>query len=225
MKRFVYALFLVQIICSCVLPANAKMLGFYTAPISEDDVTAYIEKMQIHNVEDDNYKGNIQSFDVNENGIYALALSSGSGCRVHVYNPDHEFLYGFTFNVDGAYGIAFHEDSLAVFFIRGNVVLAFDQEGNCIKARKVLNSRQNNAYAREFLDRTEKTVNGKYYALERDIEIGNTYSRFVVIKNENKTILYDNSSNHTSGGILSIVLGLSFFAFVAWGAIKKRLRD
>lgn len=206
--------------------AKADSLGFDTEYFSDTQKVAFTEKLGLELLEKDAYAGSILCFDVRQDGVYALGFGSGSESRIHVYDRTGAYLYGYKFSCEGTYGIQFCEtasDSLAIYFSRGMVYAVYDSAGTYLDIQKVSATDDNLSIAHKILTRSEKTLSGKNYKLERDMNIGMTYSRFVLTDEAgDRLVLYDNSGDHTFGQYLWIALTVGFFAFVVWGIIKKQ---
>ena len=206
-----------------VLAANATSVNFETSICSDDEKEAFIEHINLQPVCEDNNEMSIQCFDVHLNGNYALAFGKGSNCNVYVYDPNGVYLYGFRFDSLGAYGIQFRGDMLEIYFVRGDSIAVIDETASCIDVQKVLTTRQNLLNERKLLDCCSKELNGKTYVLERDLDIGDSYSRFVVInKNGERTVLVDVSTDHTIQQILLIASLVVIFVITIIGAYHKR---
>ena len=227
MRRIYSTLFLVVIIMSgvCTVTAQANVLGFATTAFSDDEISAIISSISLESSTVDSAKAGIYCFDVRQDGVYALAFGMGANSRISVYDSDSTFLYGYAFNSNGVYRIAFQEDSIAIYFLRGNVIVTFDPAGVCIDVQKVMSTKQNDLHVDELLDRTHKNIAAKEYSMERDFEIGDAYSRFVVV-NElgERTILYDASAEHEVGQFLLLASLIVFFALVILGVWKKHVK-
>lgn len=219
---------IVQILCilltlgTCALTVRADSLGFATQEPTEKEKQQIIRSVGLEVVDTMRNPGGLHDFDVNGDGTYTLAFGSGSNCITQVYDPNGTFLYGFKFHSDGDYSIGFLGDALAIYLVRSDFILVYDADGVCIDVQKVISSTQNLLNAKELLTRTSKIVDGRQYVLERDSDIGGTYSRFVMVHgNGEKTVLYDCSVSHTVGQGTTVACVTSFFLFVIWGIVNK----
>lgn len=207
----------------CAFPVHASILGLNTYDLPEEEKTVIIQKTNLEVLQEDINKDGIRYFDVNENGSYALAMGTGSNCRVYVYDSNGVFLYGYRFYCDGDYAIGFHEDDIAIYFLRGNTISLYDADGTCTSVQKVSDTDWSYAYISEMLNQTTKNIAGRRYVMERDMEISNSYSRFVSISQSGeRTVLYDVSSEHALGqGVFLLAVG-GFFLFVIVGVCRKQ---
>jgi hypothetical protein len=205
-----------------IITAEAASIGMETCDISAEEKTAILDTIDLQVIQVTDAEQGIHCFDVSQNHTVALGFDS----RIYVYDANGEFRYGFRFQRDGAYGIAFHGEQLTIFFLRGNVLVTFDSTGNCVDIQKAVSTEKNHVAIKELLNRTEKEVAGKQYSLERNFEIGDSYAR-LIMKDEvgTETILYDASSNHSIGQIALIVFVVGFFLTVIRGCISKSTKE
>lgn len=224
MRKIHLILLLYMLVISnvCIMTVGAASIGMEATDISVEEKTAILDTIDLQVIQETDVEQGIHCFDVSQNNTVALGFDS----RIYVYDADGEFQYGFSFQRDGAYGIAFHGEQLTIFFLRGNVLVTFDSTGNCVDIQKALSTEKNHVAIKELLDRTEKEVEGKRYSLERNFEFGDSYAR-LIMKDEvdTVTILYDASSIHSIGQIALIVFIVSFFLMVIRGCIQKSTKD
>lgn len=221
-SKSIMALFAVIVFVISVPVANAMTLGFVTYSLSGEEKAEAIKKINLELIYDDSNKVGIQCFDVSSNGSIALAFQSGSKGWVYVYNPKGVFQYGFTFVADGDFGIEFYQEFLALYFIRGNRIAIYDSSGTCIDICDEIPPNQNIGRTKEILNRYQKELSGKQYILERDVALGDSYSRCVVIDQQGiRTEIYDVSTKHSAGQIVRLISILVFFVFGSWAAIRK----
>lgn len=201
---------------------HATISTLNTYPPAEEEQLSVIESTNLTKVTDDSYKAGLQRFDVDEEGNYVLGFSSGSNNWAYVYDKDGSFLYGFRYTTTGTHGIELCEDGLIIFHLRGSIAMTYDNMGVCIDVQKVIaNTKESNMQIHNFLHKVSEEVAKKTYQMERDVNIGSSYSRFVVIDEYGEeTILYSDTTNH-SIEIIGIVLGLAFLGFIITGSVIK----
>lgn len=220
--RKVRLLLLVCILFVCgvgLITVNATTIGLQTYSLPEEEKTEFIEGLDIERLDNDDQKSAILSFDVRDDGTVAIAIGGGI---IYVYDQSGEFQYGFRIDSNGDFGIEFQNEMLAIVFIRGEFVALFDSTAECVDVQRASNLNQHLPRILEILDRTVKEVAGKSYVLERDIEVGAGYSRFVKIdEHGERTVLYDVTTNHKISQVLLIVSIIGVFSFGIWGCIKK----
>jgi len=209
----------------CSVTAQAASSGFVTTACVDEEKAAIIERINLEIVTDEYLTSGIQCFDVREDGVYALAFDAGSNSRISVYSSDGLFQYGYMFSSDGDFAVEFHEGAIAIYFLRGDVFAVYDSTGVCKEVRKVSNTNQNHIYAKEILDRSYKKTSDEEYYLDRNLEIGDAYSRFVVVnKDGEKTVMFDVSLEHTIEQLMLLIAPVCFFVFVIRGIWKKHMK-
>ena len=185
--------------------------------LPENERISFLKSIEWRPV-DDSYRNSIVGFDVTECGIYALAVN---GDAVYVYDQSHELVYGYGFRSDGDFGISFQGENLAIYFLRGSTIVILDCSGNCIDVQKPIDSIPYISFMKELLNRTCKDVGEKTYLLERNANIGNSFSRFVLEEYGERTVLYDVSKEHNIRQILILASPICFFTFVIFGISKR----
>ena len=209
------------------LNVNATISDISSCALSEERKIKLIRFADLELVSDDSKQFQFTCFDVDGGGNYALGFaSSGDRGFAYVYSNDGNFLYGFSFNTNGAYGIELCEDGLGIFYGRENVILTYDRNGVCVDAQKlVATTSDHHTRIGNFLRRTSETVDGRQYSMQRDVNIGESYSRFVVTDADGtETILYQNPSGN-GGEIIVIVSGALFLLLIAILVFQKCKED
>jgi hypothetical protein len=159
---------------------------------------------------------------VSQDGDVAIGIDSASNSVIYVYDSSGVFQYGFSFFVDGDYGIVYCDNLLGIYFLRGDIAMFCDDSGTCLDVRTLSSDEKGYMQGKEILNRASRDIGSKRYVLERDINIGDSYSRLVAIDEYgNRTTLYDVTPEHSIGRILGLSAGIGFFLFVAWGCMKK----
>lgn len=219
-NSFLLGLFLFFVICP--FSAQAAMLGFVTEDVSETDKAAVLDRMDLDTVQDDSYRAGIQCFAVDQNGRYALAVGKGSNCRIYVYDHSGKFQYGCSFRSEGTFGIEFCEKKLLLHFNRGDTVLFIDESGKCVDVQKADDPIQHGIFIKEIRNQTTKIIGEKIYSLERNLNIGDSYSRFVIDENGKRMVLYDVTSDHIVKQVMLVASPICFFTFVFYGLAEKQ---
>lgn len=208
-----------------ILIANAISIGMETTAVSMEEEKTILENIHLLVLQSVGQKSEIRCFDVSENGNVAIGTGWASQESIYVYDLNGKFLYGFAFEYDGAYGIELRNEQLDIFFLRGNVLVTYDAEGNCQGIQKIAETNQNYESVKKLLNRTDKTVLGKHYALERNWNIGDSYSKLTVTDEHGaKIVFYDASPQHSFGQIIFVVFIIGFFGLLIRGCMRKATR-
>lgn len=224
-RSFISVVFAICMLVFLSVSAHAdemKTLGFPVQSVSEEEKTDFIEKTNLKLIYDDSYKAGIKSFDVSKDGMIALAFDYDTNSHIYVYSPQGEFIYGYNFSSIGIYGIGFVEENIAIYFQRSNIVAIYDPNGNCIDVQKIVNPNLYYGIGDQIVERTSKQGKGRAYILERDVNFGETYSRFVIIEEDGtRNVMYDVSTQHSVSNILWIAGILGFVALLITIAFVK----
>ena len=164
----------------------------------------------------------IKCFDVRDDGWFAIGYRQN---EVHVYNASGEFVYGYRFQCDGDYGIAFDNSFLTIYLVRGDTITAYDDRGNCVYTKKALFS---TSVLDKIIYKTDKQVGITTYILERDIGFfQGDYSRLVAIDQYGtRTVLYDVTTRGYFIGAchyLLLILLAAGFVFGVYSSVKRAL--
>ena len=227
LKRIVFSLFgFILSLTACFLSVQATTLGFQTSSFASDEISTFLQDRHFEKVADDSYQAGIQCFDISIDGNIAIAAGESSNCRVYVYDQNRTFLFGLKFRSDGDFGVEYLESNLVIYFLRGNTVAIVDPTGELVDVQKITSPEQNYEHIIEILNRTSKQSNNKCYMLERDIGIGDSFSRLVAIDEYGeRTILYNTSTGHMLSQIVLIISIISLFFLAVWGIYKKQKRE
>lgn len=157
----------------------------------------------------------IVSFDVAPDGRIALGLSSE---RVCVYSSEGVFLFGYSFDIEGAsYEVLWNKGNVVLYFHRSDTKVTFDRAGNCIEIEDV-------AISPSITTVTVRQVNGVTYKLERDIPFGNSYARLCIVQPDGvSTVFYDATSEVNTSTILATCGAVLFLGTVIPLAIRRKL--
>ncbi len=215
-------IFIILIFGAATVNSQAATLGLPTNSLPEEEKNAFLKKVEIEVVNNDDLKAGILCFDVREDGTIALAIENAVNNIVYVYDQLGKFQYGYRFNSEGNYGVEFQGQLLAIYFQRSNIIMLLDSTGKCVDVQEVIQPNQHLQRINEILERTNKEIADKEYVLERDINIGSGYSRFVVIdKHGERTVIYDATTKNLIGQILLIAFIVVVIPLVLWGIIKQ----
>ena len=220
MKR-AFILLLVCCVCLClatsVSAVDLKIEGVAAISRSEADRVSTVRNLKLELLDNDNYKVGISSFDVSKEGKIALAINHG---RIYVYDADGSFLYGYRFRTQGDYGVVFAGENVAIYFVRGDCLVVFDPEGNCIDLQDVLYP--DHPDSTWLYRRVSKQQDGKTYKLQRNVGFLDTYGSLVITDADgNRNAFYDISKQHTIGTIMFLAGLVGFCVFVIIGIYKQ----
>jgi len=224
LKRTALSLFLVFFVSigSIVVSATQHFtLGVTTQSVSEEIKSDIVKSLDLEILKSEEGRSEIKCFDISTTGMIAIATDTGSISRIYIYDQNGIFQYGYRFSVDGAYGIGFNGQNLAIYLIRGDIICIVDSSGNCLDIQKIIEPGHH--LSKELLYRTKKIFEENEYTLERDIGIGDGYSRLVKTDSQNvDVILYDVTTNHIIKQIVLILCIVGFFSLCVYGVYQKQ---
>lgn len=185
----------------------------YANDIDEKQI---INNIKISMITWEGEKRYIDSFDVDDNGCFALASSDGKQKYVLFYDAEGIFLYGYKFFSTGDIRIRLVEEGLKIYFIRSDVSVLMDSKGNCLECKEYAEMKIPNLY-------TKKKINNRIYFLKGgsvDWLLG-AYSMFVSEdQNEANRTLYKVDDDIRRERIIKLIGVCGFFAIVLFINLK-----
>ena len=187
---FLFALFVNTI------GVNAMNTGFSTEEINSQNEESFISYTAISPLKEEPGKKGIVCFDVNEKSMIAIGQDRvGNKKTVCIYSADGSFLYGYTFNCAGSFTVEWDSEILNIYFVRSNVIISLDSDGNMLDIKKVQNTISNKSHTNALLSST-RIVGDTTYLIRNDMGLFNwiavSYSQIVVIGADDvEHIIYD----------------------------------
>ena len=124
---------------------------------------AIASKLNIQPVEDTAVRKGFCCFDVNEKGKFALGFDHAEYDILLVYDNDGEYLYGFSFHIDGAWGVGWEGNNIILFCVRSDLAITIDERGTCIEVAEIEENPDNQAYWNHEVFANTRDVNGVVY--------------------------------------------------------------
>lgn len=163
--------------------------------------------------------------------MIAIGQTGSQDKEICVYTSQGEFLYGYTFNCSQSFCVEWDGQHVNIYFIRSDVIISLDSDGNILDIKAVQDTIDNNSYRNSLLYSTTRTVGNTTYLIRNDMGIFNwiamSYSQIVTIDaTGSESIIYDVNSMQLTKTIVTISL-ICVFVFVAvavviWQFIKLR---
>lgn len=204
-----------------LIEINAINTGFSVEELDETARNTFISNVDLSIIKEEPQKKPIKCFDVNKKGLIAIGQKGQQSKIICIYSSDGEFLYGYTFNSSGDFGVEWDEETLNVYFVRSDVIISLDSNGNILDIKKVQNTINNNAYTNDLLYSTDRSVGETTYLIKNDMGILNlfapSYSQ-IIVKNSTgaENIIYNVNSMQLYSMIVTMVI---IFVFVAIAVI------
>lgn len=209
---------LLVVIFTNAIEVNAMKTGFSTEELSEEKKTTFVTNINVVPLSAEPPKKSILCFDVNEQGMIAVGQKNSQRKEICVYTSRGEFLYGYTFNCTQSFCIEWDERKINVYFIRSDVIISLDSDGNILDIKTVQDTIDNNSYGNSLLYSTTRTVGGTTYLIRNNMGIFNriapSFSQIVTIDAAGtESIIYDVNSMQFTKIIVAISL-ISVFVLV-----------
>lgn len=225
-------LFVLLIVFSTnAIEVNAMNTGFSTEKISEETKTTFVASINVSPLSAKVEKKGVLCFDVNEQGMIAVGQKGSQDNEICVYTSQGDFLYGYTFNCTQSFCVEWDEQYINIYFIRSDVIISLDSDGNILDVKIVQDTIDNNSYRNLLLYSTTRTVGNTTYLIRNDMGIFNwtasSFSQIVTIDaTGTESIIYDVNSMQYTKTIVTISLICVFvlvaIAVVFWQFIKLR---
>lgn len=227
----VISLTLLIVITTNAIEVNAMNTGFSTEELPEEKKITFVSNINVSPLSTEPRKKGVLCFDINEQGMIAVGQKNSQWNEICVYSSQGEFLYGFTFNCSQSFCVEWDEQYINVYFVRSDVIISLDLDGNILDIKAAKNTIDNNSYQNSLLYSTTRTVGNTTYLIRNDIGIFNlfatSYSQIVTIDDTGaESIIYDVNSMQLTKVIatISLVCVLVFGAVVVviWQFIKLK---
>ncbi len=231
MKNKKYYLFLtivlLIVIFASVIEVKAINTGFSTEELSEEDKTTFLSNISLSLIKEEPAQKAIECFDVNSNHAIAIGQETiGRRKTISVYSNEGVFQYGYTFNSSGSFGVEWDEENLNIYFVRSDVIISLDSDGNVLGIKAVVDTRDNNSHRNAMLYSDERIVGETTYLIRNDMGILNwvatSYSQILTIDDTGyERIIYDVNSMQLSNMIVTISF-ISVFLLIAIVSIARQ---
>lgn len=213
-------LFLLLLLSSGGIEILAMNTGFDTQPLPKDKINTFLNNVNISVLTEEPPKRAIECFDVNENGIIAIGSSNFNEKSICVYTNDGIFQYGYSFKCEGSFGIEMDEDILNIYFVRSDVAVAINSEGEIESILQIKNTIENNDYWNHSVNATKRTIGNTEYNLKNDMGIFNlfasSYSQLTMTNEGGGVdIIYDVNQTQLTSMVIKFISALAFICFVS----------
>ena len=167
--KYVFVILLsLVIMISGGVNALAMETGFSTEEMSQESIDNLLENIDLTFLTtDDPRKGLIDSFDVSETGMVAISHNRIHGRdNIFVYNSEGEFQYGYSLDAAGMVWVEFDNDNLIIYFVRSEIVISVDSNGEVQSVLDTLDTEENEEHLKYLSYLREKMVGDTKYSLE-----------------------------------------------------------
>lgn len=218
------------ILCNGNIYALAMNTGFETDNMEYEEQQTFIKSVDLKLITEKPSSYSVLCFNVNEDGLIALGSESLDEKIVSVYSLDGDFIYGYTFNCSGSYGIEWDENNLIIYFVRSDVAAMFDEKGNCLELKKIPVTFKNNSYWNDYVFSKERTVGNSEYSLKNDMGpfnlFASSYSQVIKTDSDGSTnVIYDVNNDQLIKTIFIFTGVVLFIAVVLWRIVIEFKRN
>ena len=220
---------LLIVISTNAIEVNAMDTEFSTEELSEETKTTFVSSINVSSLRAEPEKKGVRCFDVNEQGMIAVGQNDSQCKAICVYTSQGEFLYGYTFDCNQSFCVEWDEQHINVYFIRSDVIISLDSDGNILDIKRVQDTIDNNSYSNSLLYSTTRTVGNTTYLIRNDMGIFNwlasSFSQIVTIDaTGTESIIYDVNTMQLTKMIVTVSLICVFvlvaIAVIVWQFIK-----
>lgn len=212
MKSMIKMIVLLLLIMVSVVPVFAMNTGFSLENMSETEANAFLEKTDIQSLDMAPAKGNIISFNIGDDRI-ALAIEERNGYNrkfLCIYNPDGQFLKGYSFNTR-EFGMDFDGDVILIYFDNEDVAVSLSATGQVEEIYRIPYSENRQYWGQYVYARVRRNGDLEYRLQNGNSVIDNLsspdYAQLIVTDSAgNERILYDNSASRNANNILLVVV-------------------
>ncbi|SEW32783.1 hypothetical protein [[Clostridium] fimetarium] len=210
------------------LKTSAMTTGFTTESMNSEKQKLFKSNINIISLHSYVKTNPIVCFDVNNDGLIALGFDDDSHKTICVYNPDGEFIYGYSFESSGSFGVEWDGGNILIYFVRSDVAALFNSSATCLELKMISNSTENNTYWNHTVFEKKRIVGKNEYEIKNDLGILNivlpSYSQLIKTdENGIKTMLY-NVNDSYGAKILVILVGIIIFIIIVVVGIIKEFK-
>ena len=230
-RRISTIILLLLLLITGAVQASAMQTGFSTESMPQEDIDSFLQNVNVTKLAKEPSKAAIKCFDVNERGEIAVGCGKGEIKTVCIYNSTGDYLYGYSFSCTGSFGVELNGNILNIYFVRSDVAVAVDPEGEVKSVLEIQDTTENNKYWNHTLHATTRKAGDAQYTIRNDMGFFNLFasscSQLVVTdKDGNTTIIYDVNKEQLSNTVASFVVIVLFICcvivIVVWEFVKLR---
>ena len=201
------------------LKTSAMTTGFTTESMNSEKQKLFKSNINLTSLHLYVKTNPIVCFDVNNDGLIALGFDDDSHKTICVYNPDGEFIYGYSFECSGSFGVEWDDGNILIYFVRSDVAALFNSSATCLELKMISNTTENNTYWNHTVFEKKRIVGKNEYEIKNDFGILNivipSYSQLIKTdENGIKTMLY-NVNDSYGARVLVILVGIILFIITA----------
>lgn len=168
----------------------------------------------------------IECFSVSEDNKIAIGASSNENRYVSIYDENGNYLYGYSFNDEGTFGVEWEQSELLIILVRCGLIVKINHKGNIVRIDQIENTVDNSIYLHNNVFAKSKIVNGNKYELNNDMGILNIFaSKYSTLAKTNldgvQTVIYDVHNDYLILLLVSIIGAVLFITIAITVLIVK----
>ena len=196
----------------------AMNTGFATEDINKEDQAWIYQNLKVQSIQAPEITGSFCCFDVNPNGNYILGFN-GKPDKVCVYDKEGIFLYGFSLQDNGSFGVGWDDGNILVYRVRSDLAVSIDRDGNCIDMKKIPQSIENNEYWNHVVRASNRVVGDEIFNAENHMGLLNifsaqTYTSLVKTSASGDEIILFDATKQQKMNVIGVLLIIGVFLLV-----------
>ena len=221
-------LFFLLLVCIFFVPCLevfAQSAELATTDLSQEEMKMILQNIDITVVDHEGVKIPIECFDVNDKEFIAIGGSDSINKTIYLYDKT-QFVRGYTFKDNGSYGLEWNGENIQIHFVRGNITVEINMNGEIISIRKIQDSLENNSYWNDIIFAEKRTVNEKQFFLDNDSIFDFSYSKLIMKeKDGTEIIIYDASNTYKEKTIICACGIFIFLCIIVIAIVKQILKN
>lgn len=203
------AVWLAIVVFIGLLPLSASAFSY--SDLSESEMHTVQENLQITVMESFPPTGEepFSCFDVSSSGKIALKTGGGETKEILVLNENGDFLYGFAVQTAGEVAVGWENDDVVIYFVRSDLAVAVNEQGDILSIQKIENTIENNTYWNQAVYAKKRVCGESTYVMGNSNPVLRLFCTPSILQkidsNGNRTVLYDAAHALYQGIVLQTV--------------------
>lgn len=180
--RYLIKTFFIMLMCMLAIQNKtyAMNTGFTTREAPLEKAENFRKAVDLKVVNEIDQNSEIICFDINEDGLVAIGLDGNFDRKeVGIYSSEGVFLYGYSFNSSGTYGLEWDKENIVLSFRRGDIAGVFNKAGECLEVRYIIYNEENTSYWEEIYNKDEIKYGEDRFILENS---PSPFRQYIVLK-------------------------------------------
>lgn len=199
----------------------SSLTGLEIETISENQKEEIKSNLNISRKNLEGTVESISSFDVSTNGLIAVC-NEGFSNFINVYDSNGKFLYGYSLDTQGSFGVEFKDDELMIYLLRSSLLISLDEKGNIIDILNVKKTAENESYWRNSIrSKIKKEGIYEYYLKSNNfLSLSNSKIIRYNIQDRSSNVILDFENENGIFIIIIFIFISSVFAVAVIGVFR-----